>query len=128
MCNHSIQVWKSRRWITLCLWESQWIEKSRRLVPVGISSGSSSNAMDISHYRTGKPPLPLAMPMRPVGVTMEGFWVNFPTLNFKKPFEEFSHIVSFTGGHFVYIITHLAIWHWPLIMSSTVGWDDDDQR
>ena len=34
--NHSIQVWKSRRWITLYLWESQWVEKSRRLVPVGI--------------------------------------------------------------------------------------------
>ena len=34
--NYSIQVGKSRRWITLCLWESQWIEQSRRLVPVGI--------------------------------------------------------------------------------------------
>ena len=34
--NHSIQVGKSRRWITLCLWESQWIEKFRRLVPEGI--------------------------------------------------------------------------------------------
>ena len=31
--NHFIQV---GRWITLCLWESQWVEKSRRLVPVGI--------------------------------------------------------------------------------------------
>ena len=34
--NYSIQLGKSRRWIALCLWESQWIEKSRRLVPVGI--------------------------------------------------------------------------------------------
>ena len=89
--NHSIQVGNSRRWITLCLWESQWIEKSRRLVPVGIlrllnqlhgyfSSVNLLACVNCYHQWGGRDivrpinsPLPLAMPMQPVGVTPSQF-------------------------------------------------------
>ena len=90
--NYSIQVGKSRRWITLCLWESQWIEKSRRLVPVGIfrlliqlhgyfwlvNLLACVNCYDqwVAVSTIVGPvnsPLPLAMPMWPVGVTPSQF-------------------------------------------------------
>ena len=76
--NHSIQVAKSRRWITLSLWESQWVETSRRLVAVGILRlliqlhGYISLEVNLlgcvnCYCRTGKLPSPIGHANGPVG-------------------------------------------------------------
>ena len=52
---------------------------------------------------------------RPVLFTLEFSW---PCCKVTKKLRIFPHY-AMNWGHFVDTITHLAVWHWPLIMSST---------
>ena len=89
VCDHSRQVWKTRIWITLWLWESQWVEESRGWVPpvlhptpsmvphwkltgwpvlTAMTGGVAGSTGSLDSVGLVNSPHPVALPMPPLGV------------------------------------------------------------